>query len=238
VKLSFSQNKRALTRLDVIVAVFLAILLFALLFAMVLPIHEAVRRRSENITCINNLKQINMACRVWEGDNGSITNAFVAAIRTNVDTVGLNSGQIAWINLMRPSSNILSSLKILQCPSDHETPTTTNSAGLKIRISYFLNLDANEGYPQQLLSGDDNLVLGKPGQSEPVEGFVGPPVKPGILLISTNTLVSWTRTRHVGRGNVSLADGSVSATSSMGLQNAVRFSLEGTPFPTNRIAIP
>jgi prepilin-type processing-associated H-X9-DG protein len=236
-KLNFAKNRHAFTGLDLLVVVLLTVLLFMLLLAVVLPVLVASHRRDAGITCVSNLRQINMDLRIWEGDNGNV-GGWRTGQGTHDQMTGFNDGQIAWINAMRPSSNILSSLKILQCPADHETLATTNSTGLKIRISYFLNLDANQGYPQQLLSGDDNLVLGKPGESEPVEGFVGPAVEPGILLISTNTRVSWTRTRHVGHGNISLADGSVSAVSLSGLQNAARYSLEGTPFSTNRIAIP
>lgn len=236
-KLNFAQNKHAFTGLDLLVVVLLTVLVFALLFAMVLPINEASRRRSENITCNYNVGQINMDLRIWEGDNGNVGGRRPVIFETNGQTTGFNDGQIAWINAMG-ITNIIRSAKILQCPRDKETPITTNAAGLKIRISYFLNLDANQGYPQMMLSGDDNLALGKPGESEPVEGFVGPAVKPGILLLSSNTRVSWTRTRHVGHGNISLADGSVMAMSSHGLQTAAAFSLNGTPFPTNRIAIP
>jgi hypothetical protein len=227
------QRNPGLTRLDVLAAVLLTIVLFALLFSMAPP----DRRRSKQINCISNLKQINLAIRIWDGDNratyqtwggdnGLMRHAWAAAMKTNAETAGLNRGQIAWINVMRPSSNTLSSLKILQCPADEETPTTTNSAGLNIRMSYFLNLDANEEYPQEILAGDDNLAAGNV------------PVKPGIIDLSTNLSVSWAPGRHGRINNVGLSDGSVAEFSSAGLQNLIQFSFAGTGSLTNRIAIP
>ena len=65
------QRGRALTRFDVLVAVLIAMLLFAILFAMILPVQEAIRYRAARINCVNNLKQISLACRVWEGDHNS-----------------------------------------------------------------------------------------------------------------------------------------------------------------------
>jgi prepilin-type processing-associated H-X9-DG protein len=158
--------------------------------------------------------------RVWEDDGVRIS-----ALETNDETVGFNSGQIGWINAIG-ISNIVHSAKVLQCPFDKETPTTTNPAGLEIRISYFLNLDANEGYPQELLDGDDNFDIG------------GVRVRPGILNLSSNTLVSWAPGRHGSANNIGLADGSVEQQSSSRLQNAIQYSFEGTPSLTNRIAIP
>jgi prepilin-type processing-associated H-X9-DG protein len=227
------QRNCGLTRLDVLAIVLLAGVFFTLIYSMVPP----NRHRAEQINCISNLKQISLPNRIWDGDNratyrtwegesGLIRHAWEVAMKTNADTVGLNSGQVAWINVMRPSSNTFSSLKFLQCPADKETPTTTNAAGLNIRMSYFLNLDANEEYPQEILAGDDNLAADNV------------PVKPGILDLSSNVSVSWAPGRHGRVNNIGLADGSVEGQSSSGLQNAIQYSTNGTPFPADRIAIP
>jgi hypothetical protein len=230
-KIIFREHRnQGLMRNDVLMAVLLVFLLFAILFAMILPVNEAARRRAQRITCVANLRQVGMALRVWEDDNGSInrndnTNRLSTAfLETNAQTVGLNAGQIAWINAMG-ITNFARSTTFLQCPADRETQMTTNSAGVKIRISYFLNLDANESYPQQLMAGDDNLTIG------------GVPVKPGILILATNTL-AWTGKRHRFVGNIALADGSVDQVSPLALQNAAAYSLPGTPYSTNRLAIP
>lgn len=213
------QTSRGLTRTDVLVAVMLAVLLVVLVMAM--------PRREARITCVANLRQVGMALRVWEEDNGSgnTNSQWSSLLETNAQTVGLNAGQVAWINAMG-ITNFGRSAKILQCSSDKETPTTTSTAGLKIRISYFLNMDASAGFPQEIMAGDDNLAIG------------GIPAKPGVQMLPSNALVSWTRTRHRFVGNIALADGSVEQTSSVGLQSAAAYSFMGTPFATNRLAIP
>lgn len=198
--------------------------LLVLAVLLIVPFCLAVHVREANITCVDNLKQISLTLRIWEYDNGNIGGPRTVPLPTKDQTTGFNDGQIAWIRALG-ISNIVREAKILQCPLDKETPTTTNSTGLKIRISYFLNLDANEGYPQELLSGDDNLAIG------------GAPVKPGILLLSSKGPVSWTTTRHGRVENISLSDGSVEQQSSTGLQMAVQYSTNGTPPLTNGIAI-
>ena len=64
-----TQTNQALTLFEVLVSVLITILLFAVLFAMILPVYEAGRRRSDRINCVNNLRQINMALRVWQGES-------------------------------------------------------------------------------------------------------------------------------------------------------------------------
>ena len=85
-------------------------------------------------------------------------------------------------------------------------------------ISYFININAAEAYPQMLLSGDDNFEIG------------GVPVKSGLLELSTNTPISWTAKRHKFVGNLAIADGSVQQVTQSGLRSAL--------VTTNRLAIP
>ena len=223
-KLNFPTRRTCgLTRFDVLAAVLLVIPLFVLVMAF--PVYEAARRRDANITCVENLRQIGLASRIWEADNRSPINPRPVVLDANFPTTGLNGGQIAWIHLIG-ISNIVHSSKILQCPRDTETPMTTNSTDLKIRISYFRNLDANEGYPQQVMFGDDNLTID------------GARAKPGIFELASKMSVSWAPGRHGLVNNVGLADGSVEQQSTIGLQNAVQYSFEGVPSLTNRLAIP
>lgn len=211
------QRSHGLTRRDVLVAVLLA----SLLFVIVVPMLLAARRRNERINCIDNLMQIDGALRIWEDDKGP----GMPPVKTNGQTIGLNNGQIALINSLG-ISNIVHSSKILICPADRETPITTDAAGNKIRISYFLNLDASESYPQEMLDGDDNLAAN------------GVLITRGIFEVSSNMTLSWTPARHRHVGNIGLADGTVEQTTQSSLQNAATYSFLGTPFFTNRFAVP
>lgn len=72
-------------------------------------------------------------------------------------------------------SNELSTPKILHCPDDaHRTYATNFSTRFSAaNISYFINADAAEAYPQMILDGDDNLLVdGKPvpaGNFDPLD---------------------------------------------------------------------
>jgi competence protein ComGC len=211
------RRNHALTLVEVLVVAIVIALL-----AMVFFPHTEPRARAKfaRIICINNLKQISLAYRIWEGDHGdkypmsvSVTNGGVMEI--------LN--QSTWmIHLVM--SNELSTPKILFCPADTDhLPATDFSTGFSAQnISYFIGLDADEKDPQALLSGDDNFAIG------------GVPVKSGLLNVTTNTSITWTATRHHFAGNVALADGSVQQMTNPGLTNWLR----QTGVVTNRLAIP
>ncbi|HXB60365.1 MAG TPA: hypothetical protein VNU95_12395 [Candidatus Acidoferrales bacterium] len=206
-----------------IVDLLVIVAVVAILAAMVIPMLAAGKRRASGAFCLNNLKIDSISLRVWEGDNN---NQYPMSYITN--------GVLEWpltTNIavyFRAMSNQLNSPKFLICPADREHVPATNwtTDFNNSRISYFINPDASEAYPQEIMSGDDNLAVS------------GVPVKSGLLLLSGNAPVSWTTERHGRVGNLSFADGSVAEESSLGLQNALESSREGTPITTNRIAIP
>jgi prepilin-type processing-associated H-X9-DG protein len=216
-----NQRNQALARIDVIVVA--VIFLLAILAAMLLPVREAARRRDDNLICMNNLRQLAVEMRVWQGDNNP-EHPLSAAV-TNETLLNINRGQRAWVKGMG-LTNLLASAKTLRCPADTTPAETNDLSRLHVKISYFLNLDANENYPQTLLMGDDNFAIS------------GVPVKLGILELSTNTSVTWFGGRHGRIGNIGFADGSVAEESDAGLQTALEYSLNGTPMTTNRLAIP
>jgi len=214
----------------------------AVVVAMILPRLVRTRRGPGEPSCVFNLKQIGVAFRIWEGDNNdkypmqvSVTNG--GAMELAVD------GDVSAI--FRVMSNELSMPKVLICPEDTGRHFATNfTTDLNHQtISYFVGLDAEDKYPQMILSGDDNLEVN------------GVRVRPGILNLATNASVEWTENeRHGGPqqwnihkqhrriGNILFADGSVLIGGSMqyppppfqGLQQA----LVNTHNATNRLVIP
>jgi prepilin-type N-terminal cleavage/methylation domain-containing protein len=202
-----------MTLIEVLVVIFV----IALVAAMLLPMLAAAKRKHSRIDCVSDIKQINLAFRVWEGDNGDKYPMQFAL--TNADTMKLIAGGNAYV-LWQTMSNELGSPKILVCPDDSEHSAATNfSTGLSdVNISYFLNLDGKETDPQMILDGDDNLTVD------------GTPIQPGIVILSKNNSVAWTKERHHGAGNIGLADGSVQQVSSSGFKSAL--------IMTNRFVIP
>ena len=224
-------NYWAMTFFEVLVVVVCAFILAAIL----LPILAKVNRSSSRINCASNLMQINLAFRIWEGDDNyqypmavSVTNGggreFIEA--SNVGA------------FLQVVSNELSTTKILICPNDPDHTFATNFNDLNnSNISYFFSADvSNDANPDTIFDGDDNFELN------------GSPVKSGLFDLSSNSLVEWAPGRHsetyrphpwsfpqkIYFGNFSFADGSVERLMTWRLQNQLRYV---NP-ETNRIAIP
>jgi prepilin-type processing-associated H-X9-DG protein len=70
-----------------------------------------------------------------------------------------------------------------------------------------------------ILDGDDNLLVD------------GKPVQPGILTLTINSHIAWTKDRHKGYGNIGFADGHVDQVSNDGLNRLLGAA-------TNRLVIP
>jgi len=208
------------TELFVVIAV-----VAVLVVAMLLPALAAAKRKSSRINCINNVKQIGLSFKTWEGDNGDKYPMQFAL--TNSETMKLIGDGNAWV-LWQTMSNELSTPKILLCPEDTERIAATNftSGFSDANISYFFSLEAADTYPQMILNGDDNLAVN------------GVRVKPGILNLPTTNSLAWTKERHGGSGNIGMADGSVMQTTSNILNSAVIAATNGTPVVTYRLVIP
>jgi prepilin-type processing-associated H-X9-DG protein len=216
------QRNRALTFIDVFVVF---ALLFVLLLAMFLPMLSAAQRREGRINCVSNLKQVNLALRIWAGDHNNQYQMFNFATNEDVLPRPVSTNAADYFQIR---SNEFVTPKVLICPLDvgHFPATNFQNDFNNSHISYFLNPDASETYPQMIMSGDDNLAVN------------GVPVQPGLLELSSGAIISWTSARHDRLGNLGFADGSVSEESSQGFQNAFVLSTNGTPFPASRLVIP
>ena len=119
-------------------------------------------------------------------------------------------------------SNELATPYVLVCPADARPRAKDfGSAFSNTNVSYFVGVDADDLRPQDLLSGDRNIIGGtKLGN--------------GILEITTNQLVGWSSEMHNGVGNIGLADGSVQTVSVTGFAEL----LQQSGIATNRLAIP
>ncbi len=214
-KLRYSnQGRHALTAVEVLVvigvlAIFLAIIDFG-------PPASA-KRKAQRVACADNLKQIGLSYRVWGGDHNDKYPMQIAVTNGGAREQALTGDAVA---IFRGMSNELGTPKILICPADPIRFAATNfNRDLNGKISYFVNVDASDAYPQMILSGDDNFAIG------------GLPVKSGLLEVSAKTPIAWTAARHKFAGNLGMADGSVQMASNSGLTNLANQA-------TNRLAIP
>jgi len=186
------QRNHALTLVEVLFVV--AIL--GLLAAMILQDLAFSKKRSRGPWCTNNLLQSRLACDVWAGDHNGKYPMDVSIANGGAMEYSTSGNAAAIFQVM---ANELSTPKVLLCPADKEHFAATNftTCFSDKNISYFIGLDASKDSPQSVLFGDDNLEFG------------GNLIKPGLRLISTNVLYSWSADRHRHTGNIVLAHGEV-----------------------------
>ena len=162
------------------------VIIFLLLFAFL----TQSRVRSGGIQCVNNLKHLGLAARIFASAN---TNLYPGELLS-----GTNAAVLDAAGYFRMMQGEIGTPKILVCPDDQKRTWTNNFAALGPRnISYFANLAASATNPAAFLYGDDHLQLGTNR------------ITSGLLTISSNSPMSWTPERHNGGGNIAMADGSV-----------------------------
>jgi len=127
----FLKQNAAFTLIELLVV----IAIIAILAAMLLPALAAAKRKAQRINCVNNLKEVGLAFRVWEGDNGdqypmsvpTSNGGAQSMVNSATTTTTLTGGSFIYAFLVM--SNELSTPKILLCTSDTtHTVAATNFA--------------------------------------------------------------------------------------------------------------
>ncbi len=217
---------------EVLIVIAVLLLVVAILLPQLLR-PRMQRARGERISCMNSLKQVGLAFRIWQGDNNDKFPMNVSV--TNGGTMELVEGGTAWRHF-QVMSNELNTPKFLLCPADVDSNrrrATCWTCALNERYeqipflgntntSYFVGVDAVGTNPTMFLAGDRNLA---------VKNVALPP---GLHSLGTNEMVGWTKELHVNQGNILMADASVQQFSPASLQKA----FENTGVATNRLAIP
>ena len=221
------QPKKAFTLIELLVV----IAIIAILAAMLLPALAAAKKKAQKISCVNNLKQIGLSFRLWEGDNGDkfpmqlFANQGGAADYISRSTTpgpgpSTPSPYAPWAEF-QIMSNQLSTTKIIYCPSDNlHTLAITNFAAITgANLSYFVNGDAIESDPQLVMTGDDSIGAGGAGNGVST-GRYSSYYQYSAAAAAGNGW-AWTVDLHNGSGNIQLADGSVQSVTINGLKTAL-----------------
>ncbi len=198
---------------------FVVISVIGLVVLLLLPAGHHGPHKAIRISCINNLKQVGLAFRMWNDDNGAYPMLFQT---NNFDGPSYAMQQKMYV-YYQAMSNELSTPKVLVCPADTKRSPGTNFTTdfNNSNVSYFVGLDATETNANMFLAGDRHISNGTPPRN-------------GILELTTNQPASWTQEIHNALGSVALADGSVQGLTSAGLQKA----LLNTGTNLTRLALP
>jgi prepilin-type processing-associated H-X9-DG protein len=208
----FSGRAGGFTLTELLVIMVLCLLLLALL----IPSVTSPKSKRDRIQCSNNLKEVGIALRLFDGDGNSRPQ--VDPDSEPCDGHSLLKRQVP-AQLFQAVSNYLAGPRLLVCPADARAPAPAFRILRNDNLSYFLGLDRT-GFPG-ILAGDRNVTLN------------GIPVRPGLVTMRGLAGLGWGTNLHRGLGNLAFADGSVRSKPSAAWGDPPEV---GTP--TNRLAIP
>jgi len=164
-----------------LIEVLVVIVVLVVLVSMLLPVKASCHCKSSRISCINNMKQIGTAYRIWENDNGGKFPMQQVEEQGGMAELLLktpNAGRYSYLVYSIMQNEMGQSPKIVLCPADARIANTNfyynprnapTESGLKspvpgnfgtfdnTDVSYFCGVGASDTMPESILGGDRNL---------------------------------------------------------------------------------
>jgi hypothetical protein len=218
---------------------------------MLLPALAKAKAKAQRIACVNNLKQVGLSFRIFATDNqDQIPMSVPAAQGGSAEFKPVAPGQTSPSNFMHLAvmSNELSTPKVITCPSDNYHSGSRINASNWIHVvrfaknkanSYIIGYDAQETFPQMILSGDRNITNNASGAQVTAIDAANPAASLGVgkwVRLGTNHVVGTTaaavgagynNNTHQNSGNIGLGDGSVQQVTTSRLREQLRNSGDG-----------
>ncbi len=205
----------ALTRIDVLLAIFVILILAGILWPY--PNH---RTPAIQTTCVSNLKQTAFGFLIWAQDHNS---KFPWQLSTNNGgTMEFASGPTAFKHFAELEEYRIQS-RCFICPTDSRKAATNFASFSNTNLSYFVNLDAVSNSPNTVLSGDRFLTSNVP-------------VRAQVLKLSANSVAGWSgghKTSTGFMGVLSFVDGHAEMS-----REPLQKRLASSDLSTNRLLLP
>lgn len=206
-------SKAAFTLIELL----MVIAIISILASLLLPSLSRAKAQARRIQCVSNQKQVYLGFAMWSDDNSQHY-----PWQVSVADGGTRGLATAWTHFYVIRDEIKTP-RVLNCPSskkdmadDWSTNRYSGFAGMRHEcFSYFVGIEASGELPSMHITGDENLL----NDTNKLPCSPGGVNCDAVLRLRPDKFDNprWDWSTHVGRGNLTMVDGSVQMTTQNGL---------------------